>query len=81
MSFAILREKLICTMPTMQFTHGNVLHSCFQYRMFEYKACAFCSIHMKRNLLSTCDLCPFQMLPLTELTVLDAVKVSGRIFP
>jgi len=78
MTFAVLREKLACSKPTMAFSHGNVLHCCCHYRMFKYKSFTLCSIHMKRNLLSTCDLYLFQMLPLTEFIVLVAVNVLNH---
>lgn len=72
MIFAVLIELLICTKPTIPFTDGNVLHCCFHYRMFEYKSFPLYSVHIKRNLLSTCDVYLFQMLPLTEFTVFSS---------
>jgi len=81
MTYAVLREKLVYTKPTMPFMHGNVLHCCCHYRMFEYKSYPLSSIHMKGNLFSMCDLYLFQMLPLTEIIVLVVVKVLDHIFP
>lgn len=72
MIFAVLFEQLICTKPTMPFTDGNVLHCCFHYRMFEYNSFLLYSVHMKRNLLSTCDMYLFQILPLIEFTVFSS---------
>jgi hypothetical protein len=79
MIFAVLIEQLICTKPTMPFTHGNVLHCCFHYRMFEYQSFPLYSVHMKQNLLSTCDMYLFLMLHLTAFAVFSR-RGSFRLY-